>query len=422
MTPKKDDTASEPVIERSLSKGLIAGIIIFALIGALLSLYATYLTFKLTVAGIVEPSECSFSDMFTCDTVLSTGYAKMFGVPVAWFGFMYFLWVFFVAIFAFFNSKKQSGSAALDIIFFVTLLSVVVTFFKMYQLFTLGVICPVCVAMYVCIFAIFFLTMKALGLKFKDILSYNIDYAKSIFRGSPEGDAGKISAPWRYWVILLWLFTMGFLGLRYYENTVVKPELKSVQLILNQHFSQPKIGIDPSGSAIDGNPDAKVKIVEFSDFECPACRLLASNMKAVMLEYGDRVSLHFVNYPLDRTINKHLANDIHMNAGLAAIAGVCAQEQGKFWEFYNILFENQTKISTDYIVETANEVGLDMGKFNECINSGEIRKRVTNEIDLGKELGVSGTPTLFINGRKVHYWNSPEVIKAIIDEELKMNR
>jgi protein-disulfide isomerase/uncharacterized membrane protein len=403
-----------------LKKGLILGIFTFAVIGSALALYATNLTFKLTVAGIVEPSECSFNDMFTCDTVLSTGYAKMFGVPVGWFGFMYFLWASCVAIFALINSKKQSGTAALNIIFFITLISVLVTFFKMYQLLTLGVICPVCVAMYVCIFAVFFFTMRALKVSFKEIMSRNAEYVKSIFRSPKKEELEKVSQPWRYWIILIWLFGMGFLSLRFYENTVVKPELKSVQLIVNQHFSQPETEVTSEGSAVDGNPDAKVVIVEFSDFECPACRLLASNMKAIMLEYGDRVSLRFMNYPLDRSINKNLNKDVHNNAGLAAIAGVCAQEQGKFWEYYNILFENQTKINREFLIETAREVGLDMNKFNDCLGSGQVTERVTRDIDAGKKCGVSGTPTLFINGRKVHYWNSPEIIKAIIEEELKM--
>ncbi|MCB0723791.1 MAG: thioredoxin domain-containing protein [Ignavibacteriae bacterium] len=413
-----------------LKRSLIIVILFFALIGSALALYATRLTFKLTVAGIIEPSECSFSDLFTCDTVLSTGYAKMFGVPVAWFGFMYFFWALWVAIFALVNSRKQSGTAALNIIFFMTTLSVLVTFFKMYQLFMLGVICPVCVAMYVCIFVIFFLTMKALRISFKEILSRNLQYVKSIFSSSKPVAAGKkgdgteerVSQPWRYWIILIWLFAMGFLGLRYYENTVIKPGLKSVQLILTQHFNGQKYDVNFDGSAVDGNPDAKVTIVEFSDFECPACKLLASNMKPIMLEYGDRVSLHFMNYPLDKSINKNLTNEIHQNAGIAAIAGVCAQDQGKFWDFYYTLYENQTKINRDFIIATAQELGLDMNKFNDCLESDPARDRVLREIDLAKEYGITGTPTLFINGRKVHYWNSPEVIKAIIDEELKMNK
>lgn len=419
-TPQIDSTDNSP----HFKPAAIIGVIIFALFGAALALYATQLTFKLTVAGIVEPSECSFNDWLTCDTVLSTGYAKIFGVPVAWLGFLYFFWAFFVAVFALLNRRKESGKAALDIVFFISFISVLFSIYKMYQLFELKVICPVCVTMYVSIFGIFFLSKSVLSVKFKDILRYNINYLKRIFSRTKKETPMEqsLSHPLRYIVILLWFFAMGYLGLRYYENTVIKPSLASVQLILTKHFSQDKTDINTEEAPVTGNPDSKIKIVEFSDFECPACRLLSSNMKAIMLEYGDRVSFTFMNYPLDKSINPNVKNDIHKNAGLAAIAGLCAQEQGKFWEFHYKLFENQTEISPNFINETANELGMDMNSFNMCLESNEIKERVISSINTGKSIGVSGTPTLFINGRKVHYWNSSEVIKAIIEEEIKVNR
>ena len=401
-----------------LRKGLLYAALFFALAGAGLAIYATNLTFKLTVSGLIDPSGCSFNDWITCDTVLSTSLAKMFGVPVAWWGFLYYLWAFFTIIFAAIYSAKPFGKACAEAVLFISVISVLFTFFKIYQLISLGVICPVCVGMYISNFAIFLFLMISLKIKFKDVLRFELNYFKRIFKKkSPEESSPH---PMRFGVIFIWLFAMGFLGLIYYENTVVELNPSKIKLILYEHYRQEPVNINTEGAPMEGDPNSNVKIAVFSDFQCPSCKLLASNMKTIMLDQKNDISYSFMNYPLDSSININVKHELHKFAGISALASVCAAEKGKFWEFHDELFENQTSLSREFLIETAVKLGMDENEFTACLDSEETRQKVLSNIDAAKVAGVSSTPSLFINSRKVKYWNSPEVIRAIIKEEQKV--
>lgn len=398
-----------------LKKSFLSGALFFLFIGAGLALYATNLTFKLTVIGIIDPSGCSFNDWFSCDTVLSTNNATMFGAPVAWWGFLYYLWAFSALTFAIINSKKPFGKSTAEAILFISLISVLITFFKIYQLSALEVICPVCVGMYIANFAIFLFLIKSLNISFKQIVSFELNYFKSIFtKKSAEQNSPH---PIRFGVIFIWLFAMGYLGLKYYENTVIEPDLPNVKLILDEHFKQKSLVINTNDAPLTGNPEAKIKIVEFSDFECPSCKLLSSKMEMILLEYKNDVSFSFLNFPLDQSINENIKKEIHKNAGLAALAGVSAAAQDKFWSYQKELFENQTKLSREFLIELAVNQELYKDKFISEMDSDAAKQKVIQDIETGKSINVTGTPTLFINGRKVKYWNSPVVLKGIIEEE-----
>ena len=398
-----------------IKKSFLFAALFFSLTGAGLALYATNLTFKLTVSGLMDPGGCSFNDWITCDTVLSTGSAKMFGVPVAWWGFLFYLWSFFTIIFAIINSAKPFGKACAEAVLFISVISVLFTFFKIYNLITLGVICPVCVGMYISNFAVFLFLMLSLKMNFKDVFTFEVNYFKSIFKKKSNEELSP--HPLRFGVIFIWLFAMGYLGLKYYENTVVVLNPVKVKLISDEHFKQPPVKINTEGAPVTGNPDAKVKIVVFSDFQCPSCRLLASNMKTIMLENKNNISYTFLNYPLDSSINKNVKHELHKYAGISALAGVCAAQHGKFWEFHDELFENQTRLGREFLIETTVKLGMDKNEFISCMDSEETRQKVISNIETAKEINVSSTPSLFINGRKVKYWNSPEIIRAVIKEE-----
>lgn len=398
-----------------LKKSLLSAALFFSVAGAFLALYATDLTFKLTVSGLTDPGGCSFNDWITCDTVLSTSSAKMFGVPAAWWGFLFYLWSFIVLIFAIIFSGKPFGKSCAEAVFFISVISLLITLFKIYQLLILGVLCPVCAGMYVSNFAIFIILMITLKINLKDVFRFESNYFKRIFRKKNPEDMSP--HPMRFGVIFIWLFAMGFFGLKFYENTVVALNPSKVKLILEEHFKQPTVKINTENAPVYGNPDSKVKLVVFSDFQCPACKLLASVMKTILLENKYDIGYYFINYPLDSSINKNVKRELHKNSGIAAIAGVCSSEQGKFWEYHDVLFENQTLISKDFLIETAIKLGMKKDEFIECMNSNEARQKVISNIETAKELNISSTPFLFINGKRVKYWNGPEVIRAIINEE-----
>lgn len=162
---------------------------------------------------------------------------------------------------------------------------------------------------------------------------------------------------------------------------------------------------------IDGDPymganpeDAKVIIVEFSDFECPYCQRGAEVIGQVMENYGDEVTLVFKDFPLS----------FHQYAQTSAEAAECAHEQDMFWEYHDMLFANQDYIDPDYLITIAEEIGLDVDDFTECMDSGAMTSEVRTDYGHGVTAGVRGTPGFFINGELISGAQPYETFEAAI--------
>ena len=170
----------------------------------------------------------------------------------------------------------------------------------------------------------------------------------------------------------------------------------------------PRVAVSDGGRPGKGPSNAPVQIIEFSDFECPFCFRANPTVAQVMSTYGDRV----------RLVYRHLPLPNHPNARPAAEAAACANDQGRFWEYHDRLFANQSKLSTPDLKQHAADLGLDTAKFNACVDSRRFQKDVDADMDAAQLLGVSGTPHFFINGRALSGAQPFEAFKAVIDEEL----
>jgi protein-disulfide isomerase len=140
---------------------------------------------------------------------------------------------------------------------------------------------------------------------------------------------------------------------------------------------------------IRGNKNAKITIVEFSDIECPYCSRFHETMKQIMKAYPNDVRWVFKQFPLE---------SMHPFARKAAEGAECAGDQGKFWEYIDKLYENQSSLSNEYIKSAALEIGLNADKFNSCLDSGKFKDKVDADMKYGQSLNVRGTPGSFING------------------------
>jgi protein-disulfide isomerase len=159
-----------------------------------------------------------------------------------------------------------------------------------------------------------------------------------------------------------------------------------------------------------GNQKAPVTIVEFSDFQCPYCLRAMPTLKRLQQTYGDRLRVVWKDFPLTR---------IHPQAAKAAEAAHCAEEQGKFWPYHDRLFANQSALMVDDLKKYAQDSGLDAARFTMCLDSSKYASRVREGLDAGTALGVSSTPTLFVNGRVMPGAYPYEELAAVIDEELQ---
>lgn len=162
-------------------------------------------------------------------------------------------------------------------------------------------------------------------------------------------------------------------------------------------------------SQVLGSRDAKVTIVEFSDFQCPACGAAHPIVKQVTKEYGDKILFVYRHFPLIAA---------HPYALKAAEAAEAAGEQGKFWEYHDILFANQEDLTEKDLIKYAKNIGLDMRKFEEALKTGKFKDKVTGDMDDGGKFAVRVTPTFFINGEKHQGVLQLGEFKSLIEREL----
>jgi protein-disulfide isomerase len=179
------------------------------------------------------------------------------------------------------------------------------------------------------------------------------------------------------------------------------------QANLQVNLPQPRIQVAAEGPT-RGPKDAPVTIVEFSDFECPYCGSAFETVEQVMNAYAGKVRLVYRQFPLS----------FHPHAAKAAEASLCAADQGKFWEYHDVLFKNQKKLEPTDLKAHATEVGMDAQKFGQCLESGEKKKAVDADQQAGLAAGVGGTPAFFINGIFLNGAQPIDEFKKVIDGEL----
>ncbi|MCB9785293.1 MAG: DsbA family protein [Deltaproteobacteria bacterium] len=157
-----------------------------------------------------------------------------------------------------------------------------------------------------------------------------------------------------------------------------------------------------------GPADAKVTIVEYSDFQCPYCSKAAETAHKIKEKYGDKVRFVFRQFPLS----------FHQNAMPAAQAALAAAEQGKFWEMHDKMFANQNALGREDLEKYAQEIGLDMSKFKAALDNSTFKEKVDSDQKLGESVGVQGTPSMFIGAERIENPIDFDAVSAQIDAAL----
>ena len=167
--------------------------------------------------------------------------------------------------------------------------------------------------------------------------------------------------------------------------------------------------VDVAGHPSKGPATAPVTIVEFSDFECPYCGGLYPTLKRVEDTYKDKIRIVYRQFPL---------NNIHPRAQKAAEASLCANEQNKFWQLHDAMFNDQKNLTVDDLKAKAAALSLNAATFATCLDSGKHAAAIQSSLEEGNRLGVDGTPALFINGRYLGGNQPYDAIAKIIEDEL----
>ncbi len=215
----------------------------------------------------------------------------------------------------------------------------------------------------------------------------------------------------------LFLLSIGFFSLVVYYiwllNTTTPKQMSALEATFNSKFTRNPSAQEipaPSKNEEDflatirshnprkGNPEAPLKILAFIDFECPYSQESYSIFQKVIAQFGPAIDVVFKHFPIDA---------IHPNATPASLAATCAQEQGKFWPYYDRLFQMK-RLDSASLLSYAQELSLSLASFEQCRNAETYLKNIEEDLADGVRLGIRGTPTYFVNGKK---------IEGVIDEK-----
>lgn len=196
------------------------------------------------------------------------------------------------------------------------------------------------------------------------------------------------------WLIFAGIIALLFVGAFYIAGTAGDANNEGIQELTH----------------IKGNPDAEVVLVEYSDFQCPACRAMYPVVSELMAEYGDQIRLEYRHFPIERA---------HPYAVQAAAAAEAAGQQGKFYEFHDLLFDNLDEWSASptpnaFFAQYAELLELDMDTYSRHANASLLREKVRAQQQQGLAEGVTGTPTMFLNGERMEYSTYDEFVTQVV--------
>ncbi len=375
------------------SATLLSLVSLASLVGAGFGIYLSQHFYELKSGSASFSSACKLGETLNCDVVSASKFAELLpGFPLASFAAAFFVAVFIISLLARAEEWRAEGKRALLLlgatgtVISLVYLAIMVGVLKMGCLFCLGID-----AANVAILGL------SLALKPEPLKSRPLD-------------SGRWKALAAIPIVSL-VVVAGGLKASFSEDLSQFPTGEIVQNTL----SQPVVAVQsgPEFPSI-GPKDAPFTIVEFSDFQCPHCQRAAMTFHNLQLRHPGQVRVVLRNYPLDGSCNSKIQGDGHKAACIAARGAFCAQKLGKFAAYYEHVFENQASITSDSIPVLAKEAGLDEAGFNSCLNSDEAKGAVARDIEEGDSLGVEGTPTVFINGRRAGAFPLP-VWEIILD-------
>ena len=358
-------------------EGTLTIVLVLALLALIVSLYLTYLHYRVHTDASFS-SSCALSEDVNCETVALSPYSVFLRLPVSLWGTAAFLLEIIAAAIALADSRRGRPARGWGILICSSVAGIVVSA----ALFTIAhtiihSLCPFCVSIYILCIAI----AATIGV---DAVRRRRSIA-SMFATDLRGLAGP---PLALLALPPLLVAAGLAAYPRLYDTGACPGRTDVSLC-----SEP---------STYGNPRARVRITEYSDYECPFCAMTHFALRRAVETYPEDVVLVHVQFPLDRSCNDLLDKPFHSSACSAARAAVCAQRQGRFWEMNDHLFTHQKQIGEVPFDEIAAVIGLDVAKFQACMadpsSAGEVRADIekARQTSLVKQ-GQIGTPIIYIN-------------------------
>ena len=374
-----------------------------AFIGMLLSIYLLVHHTRVK-NGIQDTSSfCSFGRLADCDIVNVSRFSEVAGVPLASIGAMYFFTLFIGGLLSPPKSNHFYLSNRLMAWFATVALGIDLVLLVGIQLISLRSLCLLCCLTYVANLGHLWLNYKRNQLEFKT------NSIQNLFWGNQPWSIKGLSAI-RLTVFLTSVVVFaGCLTLIPHWTTPESDQQKqkdaSVSEFLSNWKTLPQYDIPiEKEDGVFGNPNAQVKIVVFSDFQCPFCRTAAFTFHTLLPSFNNKVLLVFKNFPLDSACNPAVPHSLHAHACTLARLGNCAQQKGKFAKYHDTVFsdfeENDFSGGFDNLKKKLAPI-FSESDIDQCLNNPTSLEKIKKDIDLGLTLDLKGTPAIYINGRLI---------------------
>ena len=378
------------------------------------------------------PSFCHINEHFNCEAVNASEWSSLFGLPVASYGMFFYSALLLASALARshgFLPLRAWGSLTLVLSALASFLSLVL--FGISELF-IGALCLICIGLYLVNFLLFASAWRALRpIPLRECLregcSTLFSYIK-VALGLARGDGLKVRGT--AVVVAMIAGVSILLPEIIFERLLAKMENSVDAVTAWERSPLVSFSLDLSGGAFgdyyQGDLSAPLKIVEFADYECPACRGMYQILHDLLAKYPGRSLFVFKNYPLDKSCNPQMQRELHEYACTAALFSRCAGEQGKFWESMETLFSKDAEkgeLTLQSLTEKGSEeLSLDKEGIVECMQSQRYAKKIQKDIADGAAAGLMGTPSIWINGRYVaepSARNIEKIFKVVLERAAK---
>jgi protein-disulfide isomerase/uncharacterized membrane protein len=395
---------TETTKQKTFNTSKIYPVIGLSLIGAIISVWQTRLFFN-TRGGMASfHSFCNIGQTFDCTAIEMSKYSEIFGgFPLSALAVSGYLLIFILAFYGLSESSKRNVRQLLVVFTGIALLFSVVYLGIMVAL--IGKLCLMCLGVDAVNVLLF---ICALRLPKPSENDHDPSTGVSVVQVLGAGAVAVIIAV--------------LLGKGMDPQSEMKKD--DINDIVENVFSAPTTDITiPADAPVVGNPNAKVTVIKFSDYQCPACKMGATAIHPLFKRYPNDVKFVFINFPLATECNPDpgLKRTIHEFACEAASVAVCATEQGHFLETYETLFEHQADFTAGNIADlVASHVpGLDLAKLKECAQLPSTLAKLKRDAELGMSVKIVSTPTFFANGKKIEGGLPTSIWIQILDRMTK---
>jgi protein-disulfide isomerase/uncharacterized membrane protein len=402
-------------VKNSGQKGAWRGwfVVIMALAGLGICLYLYSFHIALLMGEIKSGLLCGTDSGLGCNSVSASPYSSVLGLPLASWGAIFYGTLALLGVGSLIF-RRDCGQAFLRWAFFLAASGLAFDLYLAHiMIFRIRAACWLCIATYGINFAIIIGLVKQAGRASEPRIPL-----LSIFPGTGEGR--PIDSYYRNVIKglliggILLAAVIGIAGSQFLTKSLTGNDHDRLAKVTENLSRQKPQFIDVKNRPFMGSEDANLTVVEFSDFLCPYCAKASQYLKLAGSGNHDRARIVFRHYPLDKSCNRRLSSDLHPGACMLAEGAACADEQNKFWTFHDIAFGTKGKISRSVVQNIATRIKLDLSNFNSCLDSGRGLQVVNEDIEAAIDAGVKGTPTLFINGRRLRGVPKPWVLNEIL--------